>query len=127
MLDGMRQRQEWMFFRSLYRGDRPLALAWWLLVVLRGLLPAAFAVTMGMLIGAVSGGRALTDPLIAVGVVFIAMQVLAPVHQAVSANLGDRTAAWLYDQLTEACVRPPGLAHLEDAELAKDLAAARDF
>ena len=31
-----------------------------------------------------------------------------PIHQAVSANLGSRVAAWLYDRLTEACVRPAG-------------------
>jgi len=53
--------------------------------------------------------------------------VLSPIHQAVSANLGDRTAAWLYDRLTEACVRPPGMAHLEDPKLTSDLTVARDF
>src|SRR5205814_7501981 len=46
---------------------------------------------------------------------------------AVSANLGDRTAAWLYDRLTEACVRPPGMGHLEDPTLTSDLTIARDF
>jgi ABC-type multidrug transport system fused ATPase/permease subunit len=45
----------------------------------------------------------------------------------VSANLGDRTAAWLYDRLTEACVGPPGMGHLEDAALTSDLTVARDF
>ncbi len=55
------------------------------------------------------------------------LQVLSPIHQAVSANLGDRTAAWLYDRLTEACVRPPGIGHLEDPTLTADLTVARDF
>jgi hypothetical protein len=59
--------------------------------------------------------------------VFILLQVMTPVHQAVSANLGDRTAAWLYDRLTEACVRPPGMGHLEDPKLTSDLIVARDF
>ena len=53
--------------------------------------------------------------------------MLSPIHQAVSANLGDRTAAWLYDRLTEACVRPPGMGHLEDPKLTSDLTVARDF
>ncbi|HEX8966717.1 MAG TPA: ABC transporter ATP-binding protein, partial [Chloroflexota bacterium] len=44
-----------------------------------------------------------------------------------SANLGDRTAAWLYDRLTEACVRPRGMGHLEDPALTSDLTVARDF
>jgi ABC-type multidrug transport system fused ATPase/permease subunit len=36
-------------------------------------------------------------------------------------------AAWLYDRLTEACVRPPGMGHLEDPELTSDLTVAREF
>src|SRR4029453_15557458 len=93
----------------------------------RGGLPAAFAVATGALVGAVQGGRELAGPLAAVGVVFVAVQVLVPVHQAIGANLGDRTAAWLYDRLTAACVGPPGLGHLEDPDLTADLTAARDF
>ena len=48
-------------------------------------------------------------------------------HQAISANLGSRVAAWLYDRLTEACVRPPGMGHLEDPKLTADLTVAREF
>ena len=61
------------------------------------------------------------------GVVFVLLQVLTPIHQAISANLGSRVAAWLYDRLTEACVRPPGMGHLEDPTLAGDLTVAREF
>jgi ABC-type multidrug transport system fused ATPase/permease subunit len=60
-------------------------------------------------------------------VVFALIQVLGPLHTALSANLGDRTAAWLYDELTGACVAVPGIGHLEDPELAADLQVARDF
>ncbi|MEA3055799.1 MAG: ATP-binding cassette, subfamily bacterial, partial [Actinomycetota bacterium] len=55
------------------------------------------------------------------------LQVLNPIHTAVSANLGDRTAAWLYDELTDACVSPPGMGHLEDPKLTADLQVAREF
>ena len=55
------------------------------------------------------------------------LQVLTPIQTAVSHNLGDRTAAFLYDRLTEACVRPPGMGHLEDPALTTDLTVARDF
>src|SRR5688500_593708 len=82
---------------------------------------------MGALVAAVEGGDALGGPLPAVGVVFVLLQVLAPIHLAVGYNLGDRTAAWLYDLLTEACVEPPGMGHLEDPELSKDLQVAREF
>jgi len=40
-------------------------------------------------------------PLTLTGAVFVALEVLTPIHTAVSANLGDRTAAWLNDRLTD--------------------------
>ena len=82
---------------------------------------------MGVLVGAVQRGDPLAGPLAFAGAIFVLLQVLSPIHQAVSANLGDRTAAWLYDRLTEACVRPPGMGHLEDPTLTSDLTVARDF
>jgi len=127
LLGRLRQRQEWQFFSVLPKADGGLATVWWSLLALRALLPAAFAIAMGVLVGAVNAGTPLTTPLILVGIVFVGMQVVAPMHQAVGATLGDRTAAWLYDQLIESCVRPPGIGHLEDPELGKDLATARDF
>src|SRR5690242_16168141 len=96
------ERPEWKFFAALPNADPALAVVWWIVLLLRGVLPAACAV-------------------------FVLLQVLTPVHQAVSANLGDRTAAWLYDHLTLACVRPPGLGHLENPKLTNDLTVARDF
>src|SRR5206468_10997575 len=72
-------------------------------------------------------GEGLGGPVALVGAVFVLLQVLPPVHHAISTSLGDRTAAWLYDRLTEACVRPPGMGHLEDSKLATDLTVARDF
>jgi ABC-type multidrug transport system fused ATPase/permease subunit len=127
MWDRLRERQEWQFFAALPRADRGLALAWWTVLLLRGLLPAAFAVAMGVLVGAVERGGGLGRPLALAGVVFVLMQVLTPLHQAISYNLGSRVAAWLYDRLTEACVRPPGMGHLEDPKLTGDLTVARDF
>jgi ABC-type multidrug transport system fused ATPase/permease subunit len=123
----LRQRIEWKFFAVLPRADRALAVAWWIVLILRGLLPAVFAIAMGLLVGAVLRGDTLSGPLALVGVVFVLLQILTPIHQAIGANLGDRTAAWLYDRLTEACVRPPGMGHLEDPKLTADLTVARDF
>jgi hypothetical protein len=126
-LDGLRRRNEWHFFGVLGRADAGLAGVWWTILLLRGILPALFGIGMGALVGAVQGGQDLSLPLAFVGVVFVLLQVLNPVHQAVSANLGDRTAAWLYDRVTEACVRPPGMRHLEDPALTSDLTVAREF
>lgn len=126
-MDRLRGRQEWALGAALWRADRRLAVGWWLVLVLRGLLPAAFAVAMGVLVGAVERGASLTGPLVAVGVVFVLLQVLVPLHLALGYNLGDRTAAWLYDELTRSCLEPPGMGHLEDPELTADLTAAREF
>ena len=127
MFRRLRQRNEWKFFGVLPKADCGLAVVWWIALILRGLLPAVFAVAMGVLVAAVQRGGGLSGPLTLAGVVFVLLQVLNPIHQAISANLGDRAAAWLYDRLTEACVRPPGMAHLEDPKLATDLTVAREF
>ncbi|HMJ82869.1 MAG TPA: hypothetical protein VK504_06865, partial [Vicinamibacterales bacterium] len=127
MLKSLRDRKEWTFFAVLPKAAGPIAIAWWTLLLLRGVLPAVFGIAMGMLIGAVQRGDSLAGPLSFVGVVFVLLQIMTPVHQAVSTNLGDRTAAWLYDRLTHACVRPPGMGHLEDPKLTSDLVVARDF
>jgi ATP-binding cassette, subfamily B, bacterial len=127
MLQSLTARKEWKFFAVLPQADPGLAAAWWTVLLLRGILPAAFAIAMGVLVGAVQHGHPLAGPLAFAGAIFVLLQVLSPIHQAVSANLGDRTAAWLYDRLTEACVRPPGIGHLEDPTLTSDLTVARDF
>jgi ABC-type multidrug transport system fused ATPase/permease subunit len=127
MLKSLTARKEWKFFKVLPRADRPLAFAWWFALLLRGLLPALFAIAMGALVGAVQRGDPLATPLAMAGAVFVLLQILSPLHQAIGANLGSRTAAWLYDELTIACVGPPGMGHLEDPRLTTDLTMARDF
>src|SRR3954465_5849935 len=96
-LRSLRQRNELKFFGVLPKADRTLALAWWCALLLRGLLPAVFSIAMGILVAAVQHGSSLSGPLLLAGGVFILLQVLTPFHHAISSNLGDRTAAWLYD------------------------------
>jgi ATP-binding cassette subfamily B protein len=127
VLRRVRERQELRLAAALGRADRPMAAGWWGLLAARGVLPAVFAVVTGLLVTAVERRSGLAAPLVTVAVVFALMQVLGPLHTALSANLGDRTAAWLYDELTGACVAVPGIGHLEDPELAADLQVARDF
>jgi ABC-type multidrug transport system fused ATPase/permease subunit len=121
------ERNEFRLAAALPKADPLLATLWWALLLLRGALPAVFGIAMGFLVRAVQNGEPLTGSLTTVGVTFVALQVLTPIHQAVGQNLGDRTAAWLYDRLTEACVRPQGMGHLEDPSLTNDLTVARDF
>ena len=127
MLQRLRQRQEWLFFAALPKADGVLAVIWWAVLLLRAVLPALFAVAMGVLVAAVQAGDGLMAPLAIVSVIFVLLQVLTPIHTAISHNLGDRTAAYLYDRLTNACVQPQGMGHLEDPTLIGDLTVARDF
>jgi ATP-binding cassette subfamily B protein len=127
MLKRLRDRAEWKFFAVLPQADLRLAFLWWVVVILRGVLPAVFAIAMGVLVSAVQNGGSLAGPLVFTGVVFVLLQAMGPLQTAVSQNLGDRTAAWLHDRLTRACVRPPGMGHLEDPRLTADLTVARDF
>lgn len=127
VLQRLTARTEWKFFAVLPKAAPGLAFAWWTVLILRGLLPVVFGIAMGLLVGAVQRGDDLVPSLTFAGLSFVLLQVLTPIHQAVSANLGDRTAAWLYDRLTDACVRPPGMGHLENAALTSDLTVARDF
>jgi ATP-binding cassette, subfamily B, bacterial len=123
----LRARPEWRFFAVLPTASRGYAVAWWAVLVARGILPALFAIATGVLVGAVQGGRNLAPALAFTGITFVAMQVLSPLHTALSSGLGTRTGAWLNDQLATATVRPPGMGHLEDQELTTDLTVARDF
>ncbi|MGI8457438.1 MAG: ABC transporter ATP-binding protein [Propionibacteriaceae bacterium] len=127
MIERLRTRQEWQFFGVLPKAAPGLARAWWALLVVNGVLPAVFAVAMGVMIGAVQQGRSLAAPLTFIGVVFVLMQVVGPIHTAVSQNLGSRVSTWLNEALIQACVDPPGIGHLEDPQLAEDLTVAREF
>jgi ATP-binding cassette subfamily B protein len=123
----LRDRNEWKLFAALAASDPLLATAWWAVIVVRGLLGPALGLAMGLLVSAVTRGTSLAVPLAAMGLVFVLLQVLPPLQQMISWNLGDRTASWLYERLTVACVRPPGMRHLEDPALTGDLTVARDF
>ncbi|WP_020578496.1 ABC transporter ATP-binding protein [Actinopolymorpha alba] len=124
----LRNSAEWqLLFRAIWQADRRLAVAWWALIVLRAVLPPGLAVATGWLVGSIAGDDSLLLPLVAVGVLFALMQTLGPLHTELATNLGDRTAAALQDRLITAAVRPVGIAHLEDPDLASDFSLARDF
>jgi ABC-type multidrug transport system fused ATPase/permease subunit len=104
-----------------------MAYAWWSLVVLRGLMPAFFTLAMGNLVDAVQKGRSLGLPLALVGIVFITLNILGPLHSTLAGALGARASTWLLDTLVRACTTPAGLLHLERADLGAELSKARQF
>ncbi len=121
------QHPQVVFFKTLHRASPRLSTAWWGLLLLGGVLPAAFALIIGAVIDAIDTNSSLTGPLIAVAVVFIAMQVTNPLHVAIGQNLGRRAADWMNDRLIRATTAPPGLSHLEDPNLSAEMSMARDF
>jgi len=127
MIDRLRGRQEWQFFRALRRASPAYAIGWWVLIVLRGTLPAVTSVAFGWLVSAITRHVSLVGPLVMVGASFSLLLISQPLHQVVSSNLGGRMAAHLYDRLISICVAPAGIAHLERSELTTDLTMARDF
>jgi ATP-binding cassette, subfamily B, bacterial len=119
---------EWaLVFRVLPRAHRSLAGLWWGLVVVRSLVPAVLIVATGALVGAVSAAAGPGWSLPVVAAASVLVLVLSPIHDAVSANLGAQAGADLHRRLLRAAIEPPGVAHLEEPELADDFTLARDF
>ena len=46
-------RKEWQFFSVLPKADPLLAAGWWIVLLLRGVLPVIFAIATGMVVAAV--------------------------------------------------------------------------
>jgi ABC-type multidrug transport system fused ATPase/permease subunit len=126
-MNRIRTSAEWRFLGVMPKAAPGLAAAWWALIALRAVLPALFTIAMGVLVGAVQARQPFSVALAAAGTVFVAMNALGPVHDAVGTNLGARAGAWLNERLLDACARPAGLAHLERPDLGDELASARDF
>lgn len=121
---GLTARPAWRFFACLTTAGGALGRSWWVLVALRAVLPSVLAVLTGTVVGAVAGRGSLVGPLVGIGLLFVALQLAAPLYAAVSANLGSRVSGWLFRQLTAAANAPPGIAHLEDPALAADATVA---
>ena len=126
-LSRLGERPAAQFFTTLTRSVPGLATAWWLLLLVRSLVPAALAIATGLLVGRLEAGADLTVPLVVFGVVFVLSQVGPPVHQVVGTLLGHRFSSVLNDRLMAATLDPDGIGHLERGDLTNDLTTARDF
>jgi len=126
-LTSLRTRPATRFFVALTRSVPGFAAAWWLILLVRALVPAGLAIATGLLVGRVQDGADLTTPLVVFGVVFTASQVAPPLHQVVGALLGHHFSSVLNDRLMLATLGPEGVGHLERGDLTNDLTTARDF
>lgn len=121
------QQQQVIFLRTLFRASPVGAALWVGLLILGGALPALFAIAAGAVVNATDQDLSLTGPLVLIGIVFVLMQIINPMHVAIGQNLGHRTADWMNDRLMRATTAPPGIAHLENPDLSAELSMARDF
>lgn len=124
---GLRDRAPVALARATWQTSKPLAIAWWGLVVIRGVLPAVLALGLGALLRAVESGADTGPSLTMVAGSFAILGVSTPIHTQTGAILGDRTSGLLQSRLTSAVSDPPGIAHLERPNLADELVHARDF
>jgi len=126
-LSGLGERPAAQFFITITRSVPGLAFTWWLLLLVRALVPAGLAVATGLLVGHVQSGADLTGPLLVFGVVFVASQVAPSIHQVVGQLLGHHVSSVLNERLMAATLGPDGIGHLERGDLSNDLTTARDF
>ncbi|MFB0619114.1 ABC transporter ATP-binding protein [Streptomyces sp. AGS-58] len=123
----LRGRNEWKLFALFPKAHLLLAVGWWVLIAVRGVLPAVLVVAVGSLVNDVNDGSSLMVPLTLIAAVFVSMQLVVPIHAQTSAALGERVSCLLHDMLLDTTTRPGGLAHLEARELVDRLTDARAF
>ncbi len=110
--------------RLLPQASRRLSAALAALIVLTALLPAAFALASGALVGSLGGavvegwnspaGHRVIAAVAAVVVLFVLQQVSGPGVEALADALGRRADGQVRLRVMAATLRPAGVAHLED-------------
>ena len=121
--------------RLLPRASRRLTIGVAVLVVVSALLPAAFALASGALVGSIGGavddgwaspaGRRLVASIGALVALFVLRQLSAPALEALAESLGRRVEGRLRTRVMAATLGPPGVAHLEDPDVADLVAGAQ--
>jgi ATP-binding cassette, subfamily B, bacterial len=136
------QSPRWMLVSGVVRTDPRLAALVAGLGVVSSVMPTAFSLAAGLLIGSLaqaaagSGGataQAVAGPQAAIaeatagervtlavallGVLFVLRQIVNPLNQVASDALGRRFMAAVYQRVMRAALRPPTIAHLEDPDL----------
>lgn len=112
-----------LVLRQLPQASKPLTGLAAVVVVLSGVLPNAFILATGAVVGAVpdavgagfdsDAGRRMITALLVVGGLFVAQQAIAPLREAVVSILGSRVVANVSSRVMGASLRPSGIEHLE--------------
>ncbi len=118
--------------RVFWQSAPLLTIIWWLLVVMRGAIPAISALALGQLTSTMPQAASPDHSVLFVAAgfvaaVFTASQIVDPIHTHVSALLGARVVNHLAESVITAALAPPGIAHLEDDDVAAALTEARNL
>ncbi|HVE92880.1 MAG TPA: ABC transporter ATP-binding protein [Actinomycetota bacterium] len=127
----------WLLVRSLPKASRGHFAAFVALRSLDGLLPLVFWLQTGLLVDRVPAavgagldsapGRSLLTSLAILSGLYVVQRTLNPAGQVIAQSLGSRLSAHLHEHVMVSCLRPSGIAHLEDPALADTLQRARNF
>jgi ABC-type multidrug transport system fused ATPase/permease subunit len=95
--------------------------------VLGSLMPTAFSLASGLLVGSLPqtvaqgldspAGRRVQIAVVLLGLLFVLRQVINPLNQVASDALGRRFMSAVYRRVMRAALRPPTIVHLEDPDL----------
>ena len=121
--------------RLLPETSAPLTLSVVLMVTLSALLPAAFALASGALVGSVDdavaggwsspAGRRLIAAIVAVVALFVGQQLSGPALRSLAESLGRRVEGRLRTRVMRSTLAPAGVAHLEDPAVVDRVAEAQ--
>lgn len=121
--------------RVLPSASRPLAAALAAVTLLAGVVPIAFTVAAGIVVGSIPtvatdgfdapSGRALTGALAVMGALYVFQQALGPLRNGVIAALSMRVDTQLADEVMEHLTDPSGVAHFEDPAAMDQVGVAR--
>jgi ATP-binding cassette subfamily B protein len=114
----------------------PLAVCLAVLVVVSAVLPVAFTLASGQLIGAIPGamsggfespaGQLALHALTLAGAAFVGQRIAGPVRGVVAEFLGQELERHLEARVMRAVNRPPGIEHLEDPAVLDCITSARE-
>lgn len=115
------RRKRWAVARILPSGGVALLCGVGAVTVIAGLLPAAFTVSTGVLVGAVASaarsGGSHHHVIVALGVVtglFLAQQLGEPILETIKSQLGWRLTDVVFQRVVACACDPVGIGHLED-------------
>src|SRR5689334_20120149 len=93
--------------------------------LLAGALPAMFAVAVGSLVAAVSGGHDVTAPIVAMAAITLGQELVSSAKGIVSSELYARFDEHVLGRIVRACLAPDWAGHLDDPEMQRRVTLAK--